>query len=495
MSKRNSLLKNSIFNAGKTFFNLVFPVVTFTYAARILGDVGIGKVSFSRSFITYFIMLATLGMQYYGTREAAKLRDDKAGFNKFVHEVLIINLIMTVISYALLLATMAVVPRLKPYHTLLLISSAAIILEGLGMEWLYQALEEYRYIALRSVLFQGLALIGLFIFVRKVDDVIPYAVVLLVSGYGYYILNWINARKYISFRRCGPYAFKRHIKPLVRLFAMALSIELYTVLDSTMLGFLQGDAPVGRYTAAVKVNRMVIALVTSIGVVLIPRLSYYIGQQKNEQVRSLVNKVFNITFMLSIPAATGLFLLSDEIILLFSGSSFAAASLTMKLLTPTVIIIPVSVIINMQLFIPMSKENLILRSTVAGAVINFTLNRFLIPRYAENGAAIATVVAETAVTAICLVNIGKYFDRKTIFAGYYQYWLAALPIPLVYAGCSWLPINRWIRMGMVIALSVACYFSILLLLKNQYFLEAYGLLKGKLHLSQTKDVGTSDRSR
>lgn len=490
MQKEHSLLKNSIFNAGKTFFNLVFPIITFSYASRILGEVGIGRVSFTKSIVTYFTMLATLGMRYYGTREAAKLRDNRSAFNKFVHEMMIINLVMTGVSYVLLFVVMTTVPELRGYETLLLISSVAILLEGLGMEWLYQSIEEYRYIALRSVLFQAIGLVGLFIFVQDADDVMPYTVVLLLAGSGSYILNFFNARKYISFRRCGPYELKRHIKPLIWLFAMALSIELYTVLDSTMLGLMKGDAAVGRYTAAVKINKTVNSLITSVGVVLIPRLSYYIGQRKDNEVRDLVNKTFNYMFMLSIPAAWGLFLLSDEIILLFSGRGFASSASTMRLLTPIVIIIPFSEITNLQIFIPMAKEKLILQSTLLGAVINFTLNQLLIPRYAENGAAVATVVAEAAVTAVCFVNIGRFYDRRAIFANYYQYWLAVIAIPVAAAVSRLFPVGRWGGLSIMVALSMTGYFSALFIMKNPYLLEALDIVKRKMHfLRNKKDKG------
>lgn len=484
MEKERSLIENSIFNIIKTFFNLIFPVITFTYASRVLGDVGIGKVNFSKSIITYFTMLATLGMKYYGTREAAKLRDNRHDFSKFACEMLVINLMTTVISYTLLFIAMLSIPKLKDYKTLLLISSMAIALEGLGMEWLYQAIEEYRYIALRSILFQMIALVGMFIFVHDADDVMSYAAILLFAGSGSYILNFINARKYISFRYYDSFKLMYHIKPLARLFAMAVSIELYTVLDSTMLGFLQDDAAVGRYTAAVKVTRMVNSLITSIGVVLIPRLSYYIEQKKGEQVKKLVNKTYNFMFMLSIPAALGLYFLSDDIILLFCGNGFASATLTLRILAPTVIIIPFSVITNLQIFIPMTRENYILQSTLVGAAINFTLNQLLIPKLAENGAAVATVLAETAVTAVCFVNIGRFFDKKSIFKKYGQYWIAAISVPIIVIICDYMIIDRWLKMGVVIIASIICYFSILLIIRNPYFIMACDIIKGKLHFSQ-----------
>lgn len=480
MPKEKSIIKNSIFNFVKTLSSVAFPVITFTYSARILGVDGIGQVSFTKSFVSYFTMLALLGMNYYGTREAAKLRDDRDMLSKYVHEMLIINGITTLLAYVLLLLSMMFIPKLRGYTALLMINSLAIVLQGMGMEWLYQGMEEYRYIAVRSILFQIGALVAMFVFVRGAEDVVPYAAVTLAASSGSYILNFINARKYIHLRWYGKYEVKKHLQPLLWLFAMTVSIELYTVLDSTMLGFLQGDAAVGRYTAAVKVNRMVNLLITSVGVVLIPRLSFYIDLGKWEKIKELVDKAYNFVFMLSVPGAIGLFVLSNEIILLFSGSAFSSATSTMRLLVPIVLIIPISVVTQHQAFIPMGKEKLILRATISGAVTNFTYNLFLIPRFAENGAAIATVAAETVVMIVSLTCAKEFFDMRRIFRKYYQYWLAAIPIPLIAMLAKVLPVHYVIRMLIVMALSAACYFLLLFVLKNDYLLEAFQVVWNKL---------------
>ena len=486
-NKNKSLLRNSFFNLVKTFSSLVFPVVTFAYASRILGDTGIGQVNFTKSFISYFTMIAMLGMMYYGTREGAKLRDDPMQFSRFSQEMLIINGCTTVFAYALLIIAMFAVPKLLTYKTLLLVNSFAIVLQGMGMEWMYQAVEEYRYITLRSVLFQGISFVALFLFVRRPTDVVSYAVIQLLSSSGSYVLNFVNARKYIRFQRFDHYEIKKHLKPLLWLFAMTVSIELYTVLDSTMLGFLQGDAAVGRYTAAVKVNKMMNTLITAAGAVMIPRFSYYIYKREAKKVTYLVASVYNFVFMLSIPIAIGLCLFSVEIILLFSGEGFASAGLTMRLLTPIVVIIPFSIVANLQIFIPMEKEKLILQSTLTGAATNFILNMILIPRFAENGAAVATVLAETAVTAVCFWNIGKLYDRKTVFAKYSQYWIAAVSIPAIVIPVKYIPVHYIWQMCISIPVSAACYFTVLYLLRNPYLLEAIKSAKVKTHRDQKAD--------
>lgn len=479
MPREKTLVKNFIFNFVKTLNSLLFPVITFAYSSRVLGVDGVGRVNFAKSVITYFTMIAMLGMNYYGTREAAKLRNDPEKLSRFCVEMLLINGCTTLIAYALLAAAMLSVPLLRGYGTLLLICSAAIVLQSMGMEWLYQAMEEYRYIAIRSVLFQIGALAAMFIFVRDKVDVVPYAVVTVAASSGSYLLNFINARKYIQLHRGWRFEITKHLKPLLWLFAMAVSIELYTVLDTTMLGFIKGDTAVGLYTAAIKVERMVNSLITSIGVVLIPRLSFFIGQGEREKVKVLVDKAYNYVFMLSVPAAAGLFMLSDEIIRLFSGPEFAPAGLTMRIMTPIVILIPFSVVTNQQTFVPMGKEKLILCSTLVGAATNFTLNSILIPRFAENGAAAATVFAELAVAVVCFMNVRKYFDMKETFKLSWQYLVASATIPAMCFGLDLLGTNSLFTVCKI-ALSVIAYFGCLRILKNPFFCAAADLIKNKL---------------
>ncbi len=485
MKKEKSLYKNYAFNLVKTVSAMVFPIITFTYSSRILGAEGLGKVNFAKSVMACFTMIAMLGMNHYGTREAAKLRDDRTKLSKYVHEMLFLNAATTATAYVILFLAIKTVPKLQNYTVLLLINSITILLQGMGMEWLYQGLEEYQYIAVRSVLFQFLSLVALFVFVRTSKDVPVYAVIQTIASSGSYVFNFINVRKYIDFRWVGKYEIRKHLKPLLWLFAMTVSVELYTVLDSTMLGFLKGDVAVGKYTAAIKVNKLVNTLINSLGVVMLPRLSYYISAGQREKAERLIEKVYNYVFMMSVPACIGLFLLNDEIMLLFSGREFQSAALTMRLLTPIVLVIPFSVVTNNQIFVPMGKEKLILISTCAGALTNFSLNMILIPQYGENGAAIATTLAETVVALICFVNAGHYFDLGNIFQKYFQYWFAALPIILIKWTARFWPVHYMLRVGYVILVSGICYFGILLLWKNPYVQDVVLIIKRKISNGNT----------
>ncbi len=478
-----SLAQNYIFNLARTLCNVAFPVITFAYTSRILGTDGIGSINFTKSIVSYFIMIAVLGINQYGTREAAKLRDDRQKLSKFVHEVLCINLITTVLAYVLLIISIFLIPKLHDYYILLCINSIAIFMQGMGMEWLYQAVEDYEYIAKRAIIFQFIAFGLVLLLVHDSNDLVIYAVINVISSSGSYIFNFINAKKYIDWNKREKCTLRKHLPGMLWLFAMTVSVELYTVLDSTMLGFLCNDSSVGLYTAAIKVNKLVIALISSLGTILIPRLSYYVGEGEKIKLQRLINKGYNFIFMLSIPAALGLFSLSDNIIHLFSGMEYMQASITMKIMTVIVIVIPFSMMTNNQIFVPMGKEKLILVSTCVGAFVNFLCNWLFIPRYAENGAAIGTVVAELAVALVCLYNSIRLLDMKKVFRVYYQYWIAAITILPISWIIKRMTLNYILEIVLIVIVSGLAYVSVLFLLKNEYifFILDMILVKVKKH--------------
>lgn len=125
---------------------------------------GTGKVAFVQSVITYFSYIAALGISGYGMRECAKVRKDKDKLSKLTQELISINLVSTLISYLLLLLVVVFVPRFSSYKTLFLVMSSSIFLQTLGMEWLYNALEQYTYITVRSLIFKTISSIFLHLF-------------------------------------------------------------------------------------------------------------------------------------------------------------------------------------------------------------------------------------------------------------------------------------------------------------------------------------------
>lgn len=478
--KGKSIKKNVVLNSIKTLMSLVFPLITFPYASRVLSPSGIGKVNFASSNIQYFTMIATLGVTGYGIREASKLRDNRVKLTKFVKEVFLINVISTVISYLLLLVSMFLIPKLSGYRLLLCVSGTVILFTTLGMDWLYSAMEDFYYITVRSIVFQLISIGLLFAFVRTKDDVVKYAAIIAFSNVGSNILNFIHSCKYIEWKQHITFELKRHMRPIFTLFAVAVTSSIYTMLDTTMLGFLTSDWETGIYTAATKVNRLTVSLVTSIGTVFLPRLSYYYGEKSNEKFTELAYKSVSLILLLSAPSIIGLEILSRPVILLLSGKDYLSAVPAMRMMNPIIMIVGLSNFTGVQLFLTVGKEKWTLYSDVLGAVVNFSLNYLLIPRYGALGAALASVCAESSVTISQLVLARPYIRIKPIIKDIIYYFSLSAVMGVAVLFTYRLFSNFLLQLIIPIIVGVFAYGLMLVLTKNDIALSALTGLKLRL---------------
>ena len=400
VARQKSLKKNCIMNAILTMSTFIFPLITFPYVSRILGPVGTGKVSFATSVISYFSMFAQLGIPTYGIRACAKVRDNKDNLTKTAHELLMINLIMNIISYAVLILALMFIPRLREERILYVIISTTIFLTTIGMEWLYKALEQYTYITTRSIVFKFVALAAMFLLVHAQSDYVIYGAITILASSASNIFNLINAHKYIGFKPVGHYNLKRHLRPVAIFFAMACATTVYTHLDVVMVGFMTTDADVGYYHTAVRIKTILVSIVTSLGTVLLPRASYYIQQGKVEEFKRISRKALNFVFLLATPLTLYFMFFARYGVYLLSGREFTGAILPMQVIMPTLLLIGITNIMGIQILVPTGREKIVLYSEIAGAIVDIIINAILIPRFVSTGAAIGTLVAEFVVLTV-----------------------------------------------------------------------------------------------
>ena len=477
---QKSLKLNAVLNILKTFLGVVFPLITFPYSSRILQPDGIGKVNFAQSVVSYFAIFAALGISSYGIREAAKLRDDREKLSKFCKEVFTLNCISTAIAYSALVIAIFFVPKFSAYRSVLCVCSATIIFTTVGMEWLYKAEEDYLYITVRHLFFQVLSVIALFVFVRTKADYIKYAGIAVFANVGSNVLNFFHTRKYITFRHCKIGNPFRHLRSVLVLFSMAVAISIYTTLDTTMVGLLSNDYQVGLYAASTKINKIVLQLVTSIGYILMPRLSYYIGKRDFDNFNRLVYKSVDVMFLISIPCAVGLSVLSESVILLLSGTQYAEAIPVMRMMNPIIVIIGMGSLLGSQILIPMEKEKYTLVSEILAALSNFTLNLILIPRFHAFGAAIATVAAESTATATQLFFARSYFDLKKFFIPMFKYLFnAALMGAAVFFAIKFFK-PQVLKLIFGIMSGILVYMGLLLIERNSVIFEILASIKSKI---------------
>ena len=396
-SKTKSVKINMIMNALLTMSALIFPLITFPYASRILKPEGMGKVGFATSVISYFAMFVQLGIPMYGVKACAKVRDDKKELSKVVHELLGISLFMLIVVYSVFFVSINNVAKFEKERPLFIVMGTTILFGAIGCEWLYKALEEYTYITIRSLIFKFIAVVSLLFLVQNKEDYIIYGGITIFAASASNILNFINLRKYIIFKWLGGYNFKRHIKAVLVFFSMSIAITIYTNLDIVMVGFIKDDVEVGYYSAAVKIKNILLSIVTSASTVLLPRASYYVDNNMMDEFYRILKKVMHFIILMSSSFTVYFMIYAREGIMLLSGEEYGGAILPMQFIMPTLFLIGITNVTGIQMMVPLGMETKVLYSVILGAIIDLIFNAFLIPIYGAVGAAIGTLLAEFGV--------------------------------------------------------------------------------------------------
>ncbi|MEY8379577.1 flippase [Ileibacterium valens] len=397
--KQHSIHYNFIMNFILSASSILFPLITFPYVSRVILPVGTGKVAFAMSTAAYFTMAAMLGIPTYGVRAVAQNKNDPVKLALVLKELLCINLFMSLFAYAAFGAALFLVPQMAAEKTLMIIASASIFLNVIGVTWLFQGLEDYSAITLVSLIFKVIAVVTMFLFIHTEQDYLWYGVMTVLSSFGSGFVNFFRAIPYLKAAKGMKMDFRRHMKPIMVFFGMTVATTVYTNLDTVMLGFMKSDYDVGIYNAAIKIKSLLVTLVTSLGTVMLPRLSEYASQNRNEEFKALISKAISFVLLFSIPVSLFCMVMARPTILLISGQDYLAAAMPMIILMPTLVLIGLSNITGIQILVPTGKEKQVMISVCAGAVTDLLINCLLIPSMASSGAAIGTLIAETVVTA------------------------------------------------------------------------------------------------
>ena len=473
--KNKSLKVNAFLNGFKTFLNFLFPLITFPYISRVLSVEEIGKYNFSNSIISYFLLVAALGIDKYAIREGAKYRENKERFSSFASEIFSFNIVSTLVSYSLLFLFILFSKTLERYTVCILIFSLQIFFTTLGTEWVYSIFEEYRYITIRSILFKMISVALLFMFVRNEGDYLAYAAITVFASVGSNVLNFFNAKKICSIRFTLKIDWKKLFKPIMIIFASNIAIQIYVNSDTTMLGYLKDDYAVGIYSVATKIYLIVKNLTGSILTVTIPRLAYLASKKVKDDYEELLNKVANALIILILPSIVGLTMLSREAILIIASNKYLDAQLPLIVLSIAILFSTFSGLFNNCVLLPHKREKVFLKSSIISAVTNIVLNFILIPYFGAVAAAFTTLISEIIMALMnfmgCRDLIGRVVFNKSFKNNLTSVFCGSIGVIICCKIIMTVFLNIYVCSIVAVLLSVTVYGLILIALRNDIVLE------------------------
>ena len=472
--------KNYLYNLILSVSNILFPILSFPYASRILGPIGIGKVQLSTTLAQYFGLIAALGIPIYGIQEIAKYRHNKEQLSKVFSELFGIYFLNSIAVAILYFVIINIFPFFHQNYTMYIYAGVIVLFAFTTLDWVYAGLEQYRIITIRSIIIKAIALLLLYLLVHDSGDAIYFLIITIFSMMGNNLISLYFIRKQAKIRLQN-LEFKKHLKPLFYIFATTMAASIYTYLDILLLGFLSTETAVGYYTAAIKLTKIAIPFITAAGFVLIPKFAIQSYNNNEQSIQALLEKSWHYIVFFSVPISIGLFSLAKEFILVFSGDEFTQAIPTMQLLSMLPFLIGLGYFFAFQVLVPMGRSKEMFYAVLVGMCVSLILNFMLIPLYQANGTAITILFTEIVVTSLYFYFVSKYFS--------YRYdWILVLksciscvffiPIAII---IRQLNLNNTIVLFVAIGASALSYFCIqYFIFKDKYFKQILKDIQHKL---------------
>lgn len=476
-NKEKSLKLNMILNGIKGLMGIVFPLISFPYVSKILGVENLGKYNFASSIVSYVALVAALGFATYAIREGARIRDNREQFSEFASQIYTMNLCATVIAYLGLAIVVLLIPKFNDYRALITILAISVVFQTYGCEWIYSVYEEYIYITVRSILLQLLSLIMLFVLVKTPQDLNVYAALSVGAGVISNLLNRIVARKYAQIRIKGRVDWKLHLKPIIVLFAMNAAVTLYVSSDITILGILCGNYTVGIYSVSVKVYNIVKTMLSAVVVVAIPRLASLLGKEQKDAFDETASDIYATLITVVLPAVTGIILLSREIVLIISDEIYLDAVPSLIILSATLLMCLCAGFWGHGILIPVKKEGVVLKATIASAVVNVVLNLILIPFWGEVAAAITTFISELLAFIMCAWAARNDVELHGIGPTVIKSIIGCMAIVVFVLLLGMLQLNMVVHVLVSVVGSVIIYMIAELLMKNSALQSLRSLIR------------------
>jgi O-antigen/teichoic acid export membrane protein len=419
-----SLKKNYFYNLSYQILQIVIPFITAPYVSRALTAEGIGIQSFTHSLASYFLLFGALSIGLYGQREIAYNQDDPYKTTKLFWELCIIKTVTISLSLGVY---SIVIQRFSDYYLLFLIYGIEIIACLFDVTWYYQGMENFKIIVIRNTAIKITSVGLVFVIIKNPEDLYKYILLLAASSLIANISLVPFLVKQLVSVKMRTLNCVRHIKPIIVLFIPQIAIQIYTVLDKSMIGLItKSPYENGCYEQAMKIVKLLLVIITSLGIVVVPRMAHLNAKKQFDEINDHVIRSFNFILFLGTPLFFGLIGIADIFVPVFFGQGYDKSIILMRILSGLFIAIGLNNVIGIQYLIPLKKEHIFTATVLCGACINFTLNIILIRRYQALGAALSSVIAESVITIIQFFYIRNILNIKSIFSGAWRNILSSI---------------------------------------------------------------------
>lgn len=476
------VIRNYLYNVGYQVLAIIVPLITSAYVSRVLRPEGVGANAFTNSIIQYFILFASMGIGYYGNRQIAYVRDNRTKMAKTFWEIQIVKTIMTLVSIIAFEIFLIFYTRQFDY---MLAQSLNLIAVAFDISWFYEGIENFKVTVLKNSLVKIVSMIAIFLFIKGPYDVTLYIVVLALSTLLGNLTLWPDIYRdlpKINVKSLNPWI---HFLPMVELFIPQIATQVYVQLNRTMLGVMVNETASGYYQYSDNLVKLILALVTATGTVMLPHVANAVSRGDMEKVNQMLYKSFDFVSAIAIPMMFGLAAISLTLAPKYYGPGYGPVGPAMMIESIVILMIAWSNALGVQYLLPIHHQKQFTISVTVGALINIILNFPLIHFYGLNGAMWSTVLSEIGVTMYQLIAVRGLLSYRILFSSLWKYIISGV---VMFLPVFWMNTHlkdSWLMMGLEVIIGVVIYVAMVIVLKVPIVSETCNLIINRLQSKKT----------
>lgn len=464
------VIKNYLYNAGYQILYMLAPLITVPYISRNLGAHASGINSYTNAWVTFFYLMGQMGVTLYGNREIAYHRDDIDARSRTFWSIELLQILT--VSSSLLVYLFAVLFFSTTFQKYFLLQSLWIVAAGVDISWYFMGLEDFKKTVVRNTIVKLISIAAIFIFVRRPSDLWKYILLLGVAQLGGSLTLWPYLRGSIHrVKLCDMHPL-RHFYPAFLLFIPTITTQVYVVVNRLMLGRMSTQAATGQFDYGDKIVKLVLAIVTATGTVMLPHVANKFAKGDVNGVRKSLYNSFDFVTSLAVPMMFGLMAISLKFAPWFLGSEYVPTGKLMFIESPIVLFIAWSNVTGTQYLMPVNRVKEYTLSVTAGAVSNIIFNFILIKKYGANGAALATVLSEFFVIAVQLFFVKNTISRRRLFKATWKYLISGLFMFIIVFRFNEIMHMSIVNLAVQVAVGALTYFIGLVIFKAPILQQA-----------------------
>lgn len=468
------VVKNYLYNASYQVFILLVPLITTPYLARVLGPTGVGINAYTNSIIQYFILFGSIGVNLYGNRQIAFVRDNKDELTKTFYEIFLMRIMTIILAYAAFLIFLVFIGN---YHVYYLAQSLSIIAAAFDISWFFMGVENFKVTVVRNFIVKILTLVSIFTFVKSYSDLYLYIMILSLSLLIGNLTLFPNLKKYIGNLNVGQLHIWHHLKPSLVLFVPQIATQIYLVVNKTMLGSMTSVQAAGYFDQSDKMIKMILAIVTATGTVMLPHVANAFMRGEVEKTKQFLYNSFSFVTAVSVPMMFGVAAVAQKFVPLFFTDKFLAVTPLMMIEAVVILLIAWSNALGTQYLLPTNQNAAFTTSVIIGAVVNIIVNIPLILLWGAMGATIATVLSEISVTGYQLYVLRNQVEYKKLFKDTWKYLISGVVMFIVIYLLDETLSDSWLMLVLEVLIGIGIYVGLLFITKAKILKDAKKLIK------------------